>query len=99
MLSRLNVMCATCLLVGNPFHCQPLRKQLKRAEDSGRLQDDWIREQIQRRHSGQVDSHAKQAAELKEKLQEAQDELDSIRRDLTAAEKHAAEAEKMLHRY
>ena len=57
-----------------------------------------MREQIQRRHSGQADVHAKEVAELREKLQEGQDELDSTRRDLSAAEKQAAEAERALHR-
>ena len=63
------------------------------------LQDEWVKEQLQRRHSGQADAHAKEAAELREKLQEAQDELDSTRRDLSAAEKQAAETERALHRY
>ena len=54
-----------------------------------------MKEQIQKRGSGQADG---QAAELRQKLQDAQEELDSTRKDLAAAEKQAAEAERALHR-
>lgn len=54
-----------------------------------------MKEQIQKRGSGSADG---QAAELRQKLQEAQEELDTTRKELAAAEKQAAEAERALHR-
>ncbi|DBA92727.1 TPA: hypothetical protein ACH3X1_002933 [Trebouxia sp. C0004] len=56
--------------------------------------DEWMRAQALRR--GSADTKEVDAARLK--LQEAQEDLDSTRADLVAAEKAAADAEKALQR-